>query len=173
MIPGFYTHLIAAGAAMAIGASGAAWVQSQRYGLQIEKLKHAATRTELADERQAVQDMAGFQKGLNDALTTFQQTQQGNAVAAQRLDRSLRDLRSLTGGLSGDFADLPARIERATAATSAEYITACTAVFESVAAAGGRLAEGGAGIAAKAQGHAADERLMRDAWPRAKPANLP
>ena len=47
----------------------------------------------------------------------------------------------------------------------ASYARTCTAVFEQLAAAGGRLAEGGADIARAADGHAADARLMREAWP--------
>lgn len=165
--PALYTHLAAAGAALAIGVSGAWWVQGQRYGLQIEKLEHQQTSAELAGMRQAAQDMAGFQKGFNDALANFQTTGQRNAEAQQGLDRSLRDLRGLSGGLRGDLSGLPDRIARAAQPALAEYATTCTAVFESMAAAGGRLAEGGAGIARKAEGHAADARLMQDAWPKA------
>lgn len=166
MIPTIYTHLIAAGSALAIGASCAAYVQAQRYGLQIETLKHKATTEELVGERQAVKDMASFQKGLNDALANFQATGKRNAAAQQDLDRSLRDLRGTTAGLRVDFADLPARLERASSAARAEYVTACTAAFEDLAAAGGRLAEGGAAIARQAEGHAADARLMQQAWPK-------
>lgn len=166
MTPSLYTHLAAAGAALAIGASGAWWVQGQRYGLQLEKLEHQQTSAELAGMRQAAQDMAGFQKGFNDALANFQAAGQRNAEAQQGMDRSLLALRGLTAGMRGDFAGLPDRIARAAQPALAEYATTCTAVFESMAAAGGRLAEGGAGIARKAEGHAADARLMQDAWPK-------
>lgn len=166
MIGSFYTHLIAAGAAAAMAASGAAYVQAQRYGLQIERLQHQATSAQLAGATQAVQDMAGFQKGLNDALGTFQRQVGVNATAQQALAGSLRDLRGTTAGLRGDFADLPGRITAATQPALAEYATACTAVFETMAAAGGRLAERGADIAAKAEGHAADVQLMQGAWPK-------
>jgi len=165
MIPGLSIHLIAAGAALAVGASGAWWVQAQRYGLEIEQIKHQQTTAALATTSQAVQDMAGFQKGLNDALANFQATGQRNAAAQQDLVRSLRDLRTTAAGLRGDFAGLPARIERAAQPALAEYAAACTAVFEDLAAAGGRLAERGGDIARKAEGHAADAGLMREAWP--------
>lgn len=166
MIPPLYTHLIAAGAALSIGAAGATYLQAQRYGLQIETLKHQATANELAGERQVVRDMAGFQKGFYDALANFQATGRLNALAQQDLDRSLRDLRGTASGLRGDFADLPARIERAPGSARAEYATACTAALEELAAAGGRMAERGADIARQAEGHAADARLMQDAWPK-------
>jgi len=169
VIPAIYTHLIAA----ALAASAAAWVQAQRYGLQVEQLQHQQTSAELQGARQAVRDMAGFQKGLNDALTTFQATGQRNAAAQRDLDRSLRDLRSTTAGLRGDFASLSGRIATAAQPALAQYASTCTAVLEELADRGGRLAERGADIARAADGHAADARLMHDAWPRAKPASMP
>ena len=167
MIPSLYTHLAAAGAALALGASGAWYIQGQRLGLQIEQIKHQVTSTQLAGATQAVQDLGGFQKGLTDALANFQAINQRNAAAQQDLDRGLRDLRGLTGGLRGDFAGLPDRIASAAQPALAEYSTTCTAVFESMAAGGQRLAERGAEIARKADGHAADAELMHQAWPRA------
>lgn len=166
MIPALYTHLAAASAALTIGASGAWWVQVQRYSLQIEKLEHQQTSAELAGMRQTARDIAGFQKGFNDALANFQIAGQRNFEAQQGLDRRLRDLRSFTAGMRGDFSDLPDRIARAAQPALTEYATTCTAVFESMAAAGGRLAESGAGIARKAEGHAADAQLILDAWPK-------
>ena len=167
MIPALYTHIAAAGAALAIGASGAWWVQGQRYGLQIKTLEHQQTTAELADTRQVVRDMAGFQKGMNDALATFQATGQRNAAAQQDLDRSLRELRSATAGMRGDFAGLPERIAGAAQPALAQYASTCTALLEGLAERGGRMAERGADIARAGDGHAADARLMRDAWPLA------
>ncbi len=165
MIPGLSTHLIAAGAALAIGASGAWWVQAQRYGLEIEQIKHQQTTAALATTSQAVQDMAGFQKGLNDALTSFQTTQHKNTQAQQDLGRLLLDLRGTTAGLRSDFAGLPQRIATAAQPALAEYASACTAVFQELADRGGRMAERGAELARQADGHAADAGLMRQAWP--------
>jgi len=162
-----YSHAIAALTAAAVAAGAAWWVQGQRYGLQLEQLEHQATQKDLATASRAVADLAGFQKGLDDALANFQATQQLNAVAQQDLDRSLRDLRGATAGLRGDFASLPQRIAAAAQPALAEYASACTAVFEQLAAAGGRLAEGGAELARAADGHAADARMTREAWPRA------
>lgn len=159
------THLVAAAIAGAAGFGAAWWSQDNRYGLEIERLKHQATSNQLAGANQAVQDMASFQRGLNDALANFQATGRSNAAAQQDLDRSLRDLRTTAAGLRGDFAGLPARIERAAQPALAEYAAACTAVFEDLAAAGGRLAERGGDIARQAEGHAADAGLMREAWP--------
>ena len=165
MIP-LYSHFITALSAAAVAASGAWWVQGNRYALKVEQLEHQATRKDLGAANQAITDLTGFQKGLDNALANFQATQQRNAATQQNLDRSLRDLRGATAGLRGDFAGLPQRIAAAAQPALAEYASACTAVFEQLAAAGGRLAEGGADLARAAEGHAADARLMREAWPR-------
>ena len=159
------THMVAAVAAAGVAAGSAWWVQAQRYGLQIERLKHQQTGAQLAGARKAVADMAGFQKGLTDALDTFRATQQRNAQAQQDLGRLLLDLRGTTAGLRGDFAGLPDRIASAAQPALAEYASTCTAVFERMAERGERLADRGAAIAAAADGHAADAAMMRQAWP--------
>lgn len=169
MIPALYTHLAAAGAALAIGASGAWWTQGQRYGLQIEQLQHQQTTADLADTRQAITDMAGFQKGMTDALETFQATGQRNQAAQQDLDRSLRDLRTATAGMRGDFAGLPERIAGAAQPALAQYASTCTTVLQNLADRGERMAGRGSEITRAADGHAADAALMRDAWPRRAP----
>lgn len=157
-----------AAAALVLAASFAAGWTSQgwRMNLKLEQQAHQQTSTELAGAHQAVTDMAGFQKGFNDALTTFQQTQQGNAQAQQDLGRLLLNLRSTTAGLRGDFAGLPERISRAAQPALAEYASTCTAVFEAMAAGGRRMAERGGELARQADGHAADAGLMQEAWPR-------
>jgi hypothetical protein len=160
------THMVAAVAAAGIAASGAWWVQGQRYGLQVEQLKHQQTGAQLAGARQAVANMAGYQKGLTDALDTFRTTQQRNQQAQQDLGRLLLDLRGTTAGLRGDFAGLPDRIASAAQPALAEYASTCTSVFERMAERGERLAQRGAAIAAAADGHAADAVMMRQAWPK-------
>lgn len=149
------------------GAFAAGWTaQGWRMGLKLEQQAHQQTSAELSGSRQDVADMARFQKGFNDALANFQQTQQSNAQAQQDLGRLLLDLRSTTAGLRGDFAGLPERISAAAQPALAEYASTCTAVFEAMAAGGGRLAEAGGELARQADGHAADARLMQEAWPR-------
>ncbi|MCB4786028.1 hypothetical protein LGR64_07070 [Delftia sp. Lp-1] len=167
MISPISTHLAAATAALAIGAGGAWWTQGQRYGLQLEQLRHQQTTAELTSTKQAAHDMAGFQKGLTDALANFQATGQRNAAAQQNLDRSLRELRTATAGMRGDFAGLPERIAGAAQPALAQYASTCTAVLQELADRGGRMAERGADIARAADGHAADAALMRNAWPKA------
>lgn len=153
-------------AGLVLGAGGGWVAQGWRMDLKLEQQAHQQTSTELAGARQAVTDMAGFQKGFNNALTTFQQTQQNNAQAQQDLGRLLLDLRSTTAGLRGDFAELPERISKAAQPALAEYASTCTAVFEAMAAGGQRLAEAGGELARQADGYAADAGLMREAWPR-------
>ena len=160
------THMVAAVAAAGVAAGSAWWVQAQRYGLQIEQLKHQQTGSQLAGARQAVADMAGFQKGLTDALDTFRATQQRNAQAQQDLGRLLLDLRGTTAGLRGDFAGLPDRIASAAQPALADFSEQCVAVFQSMASAGGQLAERGAELARKADEHAANERLIFESWPK-------
>lgn len=165
MMP-LYTHAAAAAIAAAL-AFGAAWkVQGARYGLQIEQLKHQSTHRDLAATTQAVQDMAAFQKGINNALDAFQNTQQRNAAAQKDLDRLLLDLRGTTAGLRSDFAGLPQRIANAAQPALADFSEQCVAVFQSMASAGGQLAERGAELARKADEHAANERLIFESWPK-------
>ena len=141
------------------------FVNGWRAAARIAKLELSQTSAELKQTRQAAQDLIKTQQGISDALSKFQQTQQVNAQSQQDLGKLLLDLRSTTVGLRGDFAGMPVRIERASRSSLAEYASTCTAVFEAMAAGGGRLAEAGAGIAAKAEGHAADARLISEALP--------
>lgn len=146
---------------------GAGWVsQGWRLSGQIESLKHGQTQAKLSNVTAAAAELAETHEGFVDALQQFQSAQQANRLAQQDLGRVLLDLRGFASGLRGDFAGLPGRIERASQAASAEYIAACTAVFEDLAREIGALAEHGATIAEKADGHAADVQLMQGAWPK-------
>lgn len=158
--------LIAAVAALAGAFAGGWMMQGWRMDGEIERMQHDATKSQLSNAGQAIQKLADNQKGLTDALAKFHSTQQANAKNQAELGALLRDVRGTAAGLRGDFADLPGRINTASNAALGEYATACTAVFERLAAAGGRLAESGADLARSAAGHAADEQMMRDAWPK-------
>ena len=162
---GLYSHLIAGATALVIGASGTWFYLSKSYGMEIEQLKHSSTTTNLNQSNQVIKDMAGFQKGLNDALSTFQATQQANTSAQTNLQRLLVNLRGTTVGLRSDFASLPERITKAAKPALTDFSEQCVAVFQSMADAGGQLAERGAEIARKADEHAANERLLHESWP--------
>ena len=157
-----HAKALSAGLLLVLAFAAGWFVNGWRADARIAKLELAHASAELQQTQQAVADMAGFQKGFNDALANFQRTQQSNAQAQQDLGRLLLDLRSTTAGLRGDFSGLPARLDRANRAALTEYASTCTAVFEAMAAGGQRLAEAGGELARKAEGHAADARLMLD-----------
>ena len=147
-------------------AFAAGWaVNGWRADARIARVELTQSSKELQQTQQAAQDLIKTQQGFANALSTFQQTQQANAQSQADLGKLLLELRGTTAGLRGEFANLPARLERANSSALVEYAAACTGVFEAMAAGGGRLAEAGAAIAAKAEGHAADARLMEQAWP--------
>lgn len=147
-------------------AFAAGWVvNGWRADARIARVELTQSSKELQQTQQAAQDLIKIQQGFANALSNFQQTQQANARSQADLGKLLLELRGTTAGLRGEFANLPARLERANSSALAEYAAACTGVFEAMAAGGGRLAEAGAAIAAKAEGHAADARLIQQAWP--------
>lgn len=147
-------------------AFAAGWiVNGWRADARVARAELAQTSKELQQTQQAAQDLIKTQQGFANALSNFQQTQQANAQSQADLGKLLLELRGTAAGLRGEFANLPARLERANSSALAEYAAACTGVFEAMAAGGGRLAETGAAIAAKAEGHAADARLIHQAWP--------
>lgn len=163
------TWQIKAALAVAIAALAfsAGWtVKGWQTSKTIAELKLDATTQDLKEAKKVLGDMAGFQKGFTDALSNFQAGNSANAKAQQELGTLILDVRGTAAGLRGDFAKLPQRITDAAKPALSEYATTCTAVFEAMATAGGRLAEGGAGIARQAEGHAADARLMQEAWPK-------
>lgn len=163
------TLLISAATSAAL-AFGLAWyIQGNRYTAQIAEIRADQSKSEANAYKRNLDQLSDFQQGLTDALQDFQYTNVLNREAQDKLQGTLRDLRTVTGGLRGDFAGLPGRIERATQSASAEYITTCTAVFADMAAEVGKLAESGAGIAAKADWHAADARLIYQSWPKSTP----
>ena len=160
------TQAISAGLLLVLAFAAGWLVNGWRADARIAKLELGQTSDELQQTRQTVKDLKSTQQGFSHALSKFQQAQQANAQSQADLGKLLLDLRSTTAGLRGDFSGLPTRIERASRSSLAEYASACSAVFEAMAAGGGRLAEAGAGIASKAEGHAADAGLISDSWPQ-------
>ncbi|WP_417283026.1 hypothetical protein [Comamonas sp.] len=158
------TQPLVIGLLLAVAFSAGWLVNGWRADARIAQFALAQSSDELLQTLQVAQNLIKTQQGFANALSNFHQTQQANAQSQADLGKLLLDLRSTTAGLRGDFAGLPARIERANRSTLAEYASTCTAVFEAMAAGGGRLAEAGAGIAAEAEGHAADARMMHEAW---------
>lgn len=130
----------------------------------ISGIKNSQLSAELLATQQAATRMSNTQKGFDDALRTFQAAQQSNAQAQQDLGRVLLDLRGTAAGLRGDFASLPTRIAGASKPALNDFAQQCISVLQSMADAGGNLAERGADIARKADEHAANERLIFDSW---------
>lgn len=159
------TTLITGAASLAVGLASGWLANGWRLAAELERARHAQTTAQLAGATKTIARMGEFQKGLDDALTQFQKTQRANDEAAANLDRGLRDLHGVTVGLRGDFAGLPDRIATAAEPALRQYASTCSAVLSELAERGGRLAESGAGIARQADGHAADVRLLQQAWP--------
>lgn len=72
---------------------------------------------------------------------TSRAPRQRNEQAQQGVAGALRDLRTVTAGLRGDFAQLPGRIEHAARGPLAQYASTCTALLEGLAERGERMAE--------------------------------
>lgn len=154
MSPTLFTHLAAAGAAAAVvwvyqGARMDAEVSGQKLEASIYKLDvSTAQRAADARVRNAEQGMSTkYQGALNDARTR-----------EALLRRELDDLRLASDGLRDQAADAARRLAAAPASASRDYAIAINAVYDDCRAAYGDMA-------AKAAGHAADVRTLRNAWP--------
>lgn len=158
--------LLATGALSALlGAGGAWWVQGVRWDLDVQRI---ATQQHIdAGKRKdtTIAQMGEHMEGFADALQQFQDTQRRNEAAAAGLNRVLLDLRGTTAGLRADTAAIRSQLAKLPADTVRKYADTCTAVFESMADAGASMAAAGAEMARRADGHAADVELMRQAWP--------
>ena len=152
MIPAIYTHLIAACAALAIGASGAWWAQARRYGEQISDLKREHAEAVASSAKSALKLTEHYRENADAAV------RKAEARAAQN-KRDADRLRTELDGLLGDLADVPDRIRSATREAVDQYAATATVVFGECAARYSELAE-------KAQGHAATVQLLMDAWPK-------
>lgn len=145
-------RLIAAGAALVL-AFAAGWVaQGWRMGAEYAALEmRYATRLSQAQEN-ALKEYARLEKVKDDAIREAEIEAEKNAVAAAAAARAADRLR-------GDVASLRASIAAAPRATVDQYAATAS---ELLADCGRELAD----VAAKADGHAADVRLMLAAWPK-------
>ena len=145
-------RMIAAGAALVL-AFATGWVaQGWRMGAERAALEmRYATRLAQAQEN-ALKEYARLEKVKDDAIRAAEIEAEKNAVAAATATRAADRLR-------GDVASLRASIAAAPRATVDQYATTAS---ELLADCGRELAD----VAAKADGHAADVRLMLAAWPR-------
>lgn len=152
MIPGLYTYVAVGAAALAIGFGGGWKVQSWRYDAQIADTA-AQHATALANAHQkALDDTIRMQRTKDDAIKAAQdraKREAANAAAA----RTERD------GLRAQLAATTVQLPVASCTSVREYGTTLTGLLDQCAGAF-------EGMAREASGHAADSRLMQEAWPK-------
>lgn len=152
MIPGLYTYAATAIVAGAL-AFGAGWqTQEWRYGKQIADIsqKHA---TALASANQkALDDTIKMQRTKDDAIKAAEQRAKTQAANAAVL-RAERD------GLRAQLAATAVQLPSASCISIRDYATTLTGLLDQCAGAFEAMAR-------EASGHAADSRLMQEAWPK-------
>ena len=147
-----YPRLIAAGAALVLAFAAGWLVQGWRMSAEYAALEtRYATRLALAHEN-ALTEYARLEKVKNDAVKAAEIEAEKNAAAAATAARAADRLR-------GDLANVRASIAAAPRPAVDQY---ATTAGELLADCGRELAD----LAAKADGHAADVRLMLAAWPQ-------
>ena len=152
MIPGLYTYAATAIVAGAL-AFGAGWqTQEWRYGKQIAGIQ-AQHATALASANQkALDDTIKMQRTKDDAIKAAEQRAKTQAANAAVL-RTERD------GLRAQLAATAVQLPSASCTSVREYGTTLTGLLDQCAGAF-------EGMAREASGHAADSRLMQEAWPK-------
>lgn len=155
MIPGLYTYAATVIAAGALAFAGAWQTQSWRYEKQIADTA-AQHATALASANQkALDDTIKMQRTKDEAIKAAQdraKREAANAVAA----RSERD------GLRAQLEAATVQLSSASCPSIRQYATTITGLFDQCAGAYQDMA-------GKAAGHAADSRLMLEAWPKSEP----
>lgn len=146
-----YTHVAALILGAAIAATGAWQVQGWRLGGQLTKLQ-ADHATQLADAKAAAlaterTNAAKYQGALNEARTR-----------EAALQRDVGRARAESDGLREQASDAARRIATAAPAAVAEYANTVTELFA-------ECSRSYQGMAEKADGHSADARTLREAWP--------
>ena len=147
-----YTH-VAAGIAGAVLAGLLSWnVQAWRYDAQISSIQGQHSRA-LADAHQkALDDTIKMQRIKDDAIKAAEQRAKREAVNAAAL-RSERD------GLRAQLAATTVQLPSASCSSVRAYTATLNGLFDQCA---GAFED----MAGKAAGHAADSRLMLEAWPK-------
>lgn len=150
-----YTH-VAAAIGGAVLAGVLSWqVQGWRYDAQLSKI-HAQHAEAMADAHQkALDDTIKMQRIKDDAIEQADKRAKQNAAAAAAARRDADSLRAQLAGVQG-------RIASAADSAVREYANAASVVFAECVRSYQELA-------IKADGHAADARLILDAWPRILP----
>lgn len=138
--------------AIAIVAFFAGWtVQSWRYGEQIATMQKEAAEATTKAVQEAREEERADQKRINDALREANLRAQKNQALARALDGDIDRLRAQLATDTANLSQASLEASRKYAATVAELFGSCTKEYLD--------------MAGKAQGHAEDARLMREAWP--------
>lgn len=153
-----YTHVVAALLAATLAATSAWQVQGWRLGEQaqasktaLESLKREHAESLTRATASALNATLQWQKEKDDAIDRAQQRAKALAANAAAARRD-------ADGLRNTLASASLRLPDATPSACTEYATASGGLLDQCAAA---LAD----VAAKADGHALDVRLMLEAWP--------
>lgn len=147
------THLAAAGLAAFL-----AWsYQGARLGADLAEARAAAVGEKLAVSTAQRAADARVRRAEQFINTNYQEALNAARTREALLRRDLDQLRAVSDGLREQSADAARRLASATPTAVLEYATAFRDLFEDCRAAYGNLAE-------KADGHAADVRLMNRAW---------
>lgn len=152
MIPAIYTHAAAALVAGAL-AFGAAWqAQGMRYGKQIADMKTQQAQQLANARKQALDDFTRMQGAKDAAIEAAEKRAQTNAAraAAARADAD---------SLRAQLAGVPARIAAATDAAVRDFANVASDVL-------GACIREYQGVAAEAEQHASNVRLLIEAWPK-------
>lgn len=161
--------VLIAGGCFFLGAAAATYVQGLRWDNHVAELKLEQSDLRIKGAHDTIELFSEFGQNFADALQDAEYKRGLNEKSQKELADALRSLRTDVGRVRGDVADVSRRVESASSAARAEYATTCAAVFADVVEAGGELAERGAEIAAKAEGHAVDADTAVKAWPKRSP----
>jgi prophage DNA circulation protein len=152
MIPGLYTYAATAVVAGALAFTGGWKVQAWRYDAQIADMQASHAKASADAARKAMDQTIKMQRTKDDAIKAAEQRAKTQAANAAVL-RTERD------GLRAQLAATTVQLPSASCASVRDYATTITGLFDQCAGAF-------EGMAGKAQGHAADARLMLESWPK-------
>ena len=131
----------------------AGWMtQGWRAKARLFEVKRQFAESAAADRAQALERYQTLERTKDEAIAAHA------ALVAQNADAAAAARRT-ADGLRRDLASVPARIAAATDSAAREYAAAASVVLDQCAA---EVAD----LARVADGHAADVRLMLQAWPK-------
>ena len=152
MIPGLYTYAATAIVAGALAFGGAWKVQAWRYDAQIADTAAQHAVALASANQKALDDTIKMQRTKDDAIKAAEQRARTQAVNAAAL-RTERD------GLRAQLAATTVLLPSASCSSVREYTATLNGLSDQCA---GAFED----MAGKAAGHAADSRLMLEAWPQ-------